>query len=304
MATSVIARFPQAILQRYQECAMPPEQPERRADQTGFRSAEEAAAWERGTANRASTLGAATARMLDLAHLGPGDRVLDLAAGTGEQTLLAARRVGPTGTVLATDIDANGLAIATETARAAGLTNITTRVLDAQALDLAPASFDAAISRLGLMFVRDVHQTLLGIAQILKPGSRIAVLVFSTPDRNLALAIPQAIGRHRAHPAQRGPEVARMFSLGTPGVLQTALVEAGFSDVAVEAVPTVQRFPSAAAYVRFLRESFVAMQRLQTGLSEREREAVWHEVEQDCRQFEGPAGFSAPGEVLIGSGTR
>ena len=283
---------------------MPPEHLEQRAGQPGFRSEEEAVAWDRGAASRAKTLGAATARMLDLAHLGPGDRVLDLAAGTGEQSLLAARRVGPTGTVLATDIDANGLAIAADAARAAGLANVTTRVLDAQALDLDLASFDAAISRLGLMFVRDLHQTLRGIAHILKPGGRLAVLVFSTPDRNPALAIPQAIGRRHAHPAQRGPGEARMFSLGAPGLLATALVKAGFSEVAVEAVPTAQRFPDAAAYVRFLRESFVAMQRLLAGLGDAEREATWHEVAQACRQFEGSEGFSASGEVLIGSGTR
>ena len=154
------------------------------------------------------------------------------------------------------------------------------------------------------MFVRDLHQTLLGIARILRPGGKLAVLVFSTPDRNPTLAIPQQIGRRHAHPAQRGPETARMFSLGTPGLLEAAFVGAGFADATVETIPTEQRFPDTAEYVRFLQESFVAMQRLLTGLSDAEREAAWREVAQACRQFEGPEGFIASGEVLIGSGTR
>jgi len=93
--------------------------------------------------------------MLDLAGIALGDRVLDVAAGTGEQTLLAARRVGANGSVLATDIAARMLAGAAEAARRAGLGNVETRVLDARSLDLEPASFDAVVSRLALMLISE-----------------------------------------------------------------------------------------------------------------------------------------------------
>src|SRR5829696_5131350 len=95
---------------------------------------------------RAQSHGLATELMLDLANLQPGNRVLDVAAGSGDQTILAAQRVGPTGYVLATDIAASMLAITDQAARDAGLRNIETRVIDAQQLDLPAGSFDAAIS--------------------------------------------------------------------------------------------------------------------------------------------------------------
>src|SRR5262245_34804763 len=77
--------------------------------------------WRRTAAARSQVLGPLTERMLDLAGVGPGSRVLDVGAGTGEQTLSAARRAGPTGSVLATDIAASMLAIARTAAREAGL---------------------------------------------------------------------------------------------------------------------------------------------------------------------------------------
>src|SRR4051794_17717578 len=95
--------------------------------------------WQRGAAVRGQAFGSATELMLDLAGLTPGSRVLDVAAGTGEQTLVAARRVGPAGQVLATDISVGMLAIATEEAKKARLTNVETRVMDAQRLDLESA---------------------------------------------------------------------------------------------------------------------------------------------------------------------
>ena len=114
-----------------------------------------AEAWHRWGPFLGEWLGAATEQMLDLAHIKEGSRVLDIAAGAGEQSLAAARRVGPTGHVLATDIAPALLDYALADARAAGLSNIETRELDGEALgDLPAASFDAVISRVGLITSR------------------------------------------------------------------------------------------------------------------------------------------------------
>ena len=91
----------------------------------------------------------ATELMLEAAGIKTGDRVLDVAAGTGDQSLIVAQRVGPTGSVVATDISPNMLAIAAKAIGETGLTNVETRVIDAQELDFEPASFDAAICRMG-----------------------------------------------------------------------------------------------------------------------------------------------------------
>ena len=90
--------------------------------------------------------------MFDLAGIHAGDRVLAVAAGSGGQTILAARRVGPAGFVLATDLSPQMLAFAETEIQHAGLSNVRTQVMDADNLDLAGESFDAVICRGGLEF--------------------------------------------------------------------------------------------------------------------------------------------------------
>jgi ubiquinone/menaquinone biosynthesis C-methylase UbiE len=108
-----------------------------------------------GRARRVQIHGPATQMMLDLAEIRTGNRVLDVAAGTGDQTIMTAQRVGPTGHVLATDISASMLKLAADAAREAGLTNVETRVMDAESIDLEAGSFDAVICQLGLMLFPD-----------------------------------------------------------------------------------------------------------------------------------------------------
>ena len=107
--------------------------------------------WSAGQAARQQNYGAATEMMLDLAGVQAGSRVLDVAAGTGESTLMAAARVGPKGHVLAADVSAAMLNVAAEAARKAGLTNVETRVMNAENLELDTDSFDAVICRIALM---------------------------------------------------------------------------------------------------------------------------------------------------------
>ncbi len=122
-----------------------------------------AEAWHRWGPFLGEWLGPATEQMLDLARIKAGSRVLDIAAGAGEQSISAARRVGPTGHVLATDIAPALLDYALADARAAGLSNIETRELDGEALgDLPAASFDAVISRVGLIYFPDQQRALAG----------------------------------------------------------------------------------------------------------------------------------------------
>src|SRR6266478_9500345 len=99
-------------------------------------SSEMAEHWQQDVERRRQDFAEATQRMLESAGLGPGDHVLDIAAGTGDQSILAARRVGPGGSILATDISAEMLNITAHVAKLEGLTAITTRVMDAQQLDL------------------------------------------------------------------------------------------------------------------------------------------------------------------------
>jgi ubiquinone/menaquinone biosynthesis C-methylase UbiE len=249
-------------------------------------------------------LGPATDRMFDLAHVKSGHRILDVAAGAGEQSIAAARRVGPKGHVLATDIAPALLEHALTDARAAGLSNVSVQELDGEQLDTLPAaSFDVVISRVGLIYFPDQQRALKGMLHTLKPGGRVAAIVYSTPDRNGFFSIPVKIIRERAKlppplPGQPGP-----FSLGAEGVLAAALTNAGFRDVVVQAVPSPVKLSSAAECVRFERESFGALHQMMSTLSDAERADVWRDIERELRQFEGADGFDGPCEMLIGVAT-
>jgi SAM-dependent methyltransferase len=249
-------------------------------------------------------LDASTTTMIDLARVGEGSRVLDVAAGAGEQTLRIARLVGPRGHVLATDIAPELLDLARADAAAEGLANVATRELDGEETgSLDAGSFDAAVSRVGLIYFPDRHRALLGIRRALRPGGRVAVVTYSTPDRNGFFSVPVGIIRARAGlpapvPGQPGP-----FSLGAPGVLEEALAAAGFADVEVRAVPSPVELPSAADCLRFQQESFGALHQMLAGLDPAERDDVWAEVHDALRRFEGPDGFRGPCEMLVGAGT-
>ena len=263
-----------------------------------------AEAWHRWGPTLGQWLGPATDLMLNMAGVRPGSRILDVAAGAGEQTLVAARRVGPTGFVLATDIAPNLLALAAEDARQAGLSHVETREMDGERLELGEGAFDAVISRLGLMYFPDRHQALAGIPRVLKEDGSVAAVVFSTAEKNPFFSIPIATIRRRAQlppplPGQPGP-----FSLGAAGVLEEAYRLAGFRHVQVQAVSAPLRLSSAAECVRFERESFGALHQMLSGLDESDREAAWQEIEEALRQFEGKDGFEAPCEVLVGAGTK
>jgi SAM-dependent methyltransferase len=263
-----------------------------------------AAAWHRWGPTLEAWLGEATEAMLDLTRVGEGDRVLDIAAGAGGQTLAAARRVGSQGAVLASDISANILEFAASEARAAGLGNVATQVMDGEALDVDDGVFDAVISRLGLMYFPDLQRALAETRRALRPGGRVSAIVFSTPQRNEFFSIPVSIVRRIAQLPPPAPGVPGPFSLGQPGALEATYEAAGFREVRVQTVEAPVRFASAAECTRFERESFGALHTMLAGVAEPERELAWAEITAGLRQFEGPDGFVGPCELLVGAATK
>lgn len=264
-----------------------------------------AKAWDRWAPTLEAWLGDATVRMLDAAGISSGAQVLDVAAGAGGQTLAAARRAGPGGRVVATDISPTILTYAAKAAAEAGLTNVQALEADGEALDdLAEGAFDAVISRVGLIYFPDQHRALTGMRRVLRDGGRIAAIVYSTADRNQFFSIPVSIIRDRAQlpppqPGQPGP-----FSLGAPGVLEAALTAAGFRKVTVDTVPAPLRLPSAAECVRFERESFGALHQMLASVPSGDRDGVWADIERELALFQTPDGFVGPCELLVASGTK
>jgi ubiquinone/menaquinone biosynthesis C-methylase UbiE len=264
-------------------------------------SGDVASGWLRGAAARGRALGPVNDLMFDLAGVVPGSRVLDLGAGTGDQTLLAAQRVGPGGAVLATDISASMLDLAREMAQAAGLRNVEARVMDAQRLDLESGSFDAAIARFSLQFVPDVQRALTEVRRVLKPGGRFAAVVFSAVGRNPYRAGPQAIASRLA--GRPFPEAGPgQWALNDPATLADAFQRAGFRDVDVRPVPFVYQFPSLPDALRNLEEAQPLLVKLLDELTEADRATAWAEIERSLQPFVGDDGFAGPSEALIAAG--
>jgi SAM-dependent methyltransferase len=265
---------------------------------------EAAEAWNRWGPLLNQWLGAATETMLDMARVTEGSRVLDVAAGAGDQTLMAARRAGPEGRVLATDISPAILEFAAENARRAGLDNVEVKAVDGEALDVEAGGFDAAISRVGLIYFPDQQKALAGIRRGLRDGGRFSAMVYSTADHNGFFSLPVSIIMRRAELSPPAPGRPGPFSLGAEGALEDALATAGFRDIEVQRMEAPVRLPSAAECLRFERESFGALHQMLSGLPEARREAAWDEIATELKRYETPDGFVGPCEMLIGAGVK
>jgi SAM-dependent methyltransferase len=247
----------------------------------------------------------ATAAMLAAARIKPGARVLDIAAGAGDQTLEIARRVGATGHVLATDVSAAILALARVNARAAGLQHIDTRVADAQALGLEGAGFDAAVSRLGLMFCEAPLQALREARAALKPGGRFSALVFSQPRRNPCLGVLMSTALRHAGLPPRSPYAAgALMSLGEPGLLARLLHTAGFVDIEMRTMAAPFRWPTSRHYVDFVRTSGTPIMEILAPLPLPAQRAAWDDMAVQLNVFDTPGGWVGPNELLLCAATH
>jgi SAM-dependent methyltransferase len=163
-----------------------------------------------------------------------GARVLDVATGTGLVAVEAARRVGPHGSVLATDFLPAWEPYVRETASAARMTNVTFAAMPAESLGLPDASFDVVYCQFGLMFVPEPVRALREMRRVLRPGGRIGIAVWSTPEKVGLFLIPRIVAP--ALPPTPGEASPSPMSMGAPGLLEGIVAEAGFRDVVTDRV--------------------------------------------------------------------
>ena len=264
-----------------------------------------AEAWCRWGPLLSRWLGPATETMFDLCGITSGSRVLDVAAGAGEQTLAVAKRTGATGHVLATDLSPVILDYVTQDARLNGFQHVNTQVIDGEKLDeMDTGPFDAVISRVGLIYFPDQQKALRGMYQQLKIGGKVAAMVYASADDNPFFSIPVSIIRKRAQlppplPGQPGP-----FSLGSATVLEKAFSDAGFRDIEIVSVDAPLRLSSASECIQFEQESFGALHQMMSSLTDAEQDDAWQEIEQSLSQFESDGRFEGPCKMLIAVGSR
>jgi enediyne biosynthesis protein CalE5 len=193
-------------------------------------------------------------RVVDLAGVTAGSRVLDVAAGYGEPSLTAARVAGPNGKVVASDISAEMLAYGRERAEAAGLDNIEFVQSAAIDLDFPAGSFDAAVSRWGIIFDPDGEGAAARVRSFLAPGGRMAITSWGPPDRAPFLGIPVKTVMDRLNVPPPPPGTPGPLSRPTPEAIGGLLEGGGFSDVEVEEAEVKFRFDSAEEFTVFIRE--------------------------------------------------
>jgi SAM-dependent methyltransferase len=242
-------------------------------------------------------------RLVELAGVKAGGRVLDVAAGYGEPAVTAARRTGPEGSVVATDISAEMLAFGRARAAAAGLDNVEFLERDASSLDFPEASFDAAVSRWGIIFEPDAEGAARRVRGFLRPGSRMAIASWGEPDQVPFLSIPMRTTMERFGIAPQPLGTPGPLSRPTPAAIAGLLEGGGFTDIATEHAEVVFDFDSPAhftAYVRAISAPIQAMIRQHAGDAQEE---AWDAITQAAADAGGGWGpIRLSNRVLLASG--
>lgn len=180
--------------------------------------------------------GPVQAWLADHAGAGPGQTVLDIAAGTGDLGFAMAERVGPTGRVISSDFSPAMVEVARRNGAARGLSNVEHRVMDAEAMDLDDDSVDAAVCRWGYMLMADPAAALSETRRVLRPGGSLAFTVWRTPDRNPWAAVPGMTLVQRGHVPPPEPGAPGIFSMGEPDRIRDLVTGAGFGDPELEEI--------------------------------------------------------------------
>ncbi len=207
------------------------------------------AAWERWADPLAAMADRLNQPLLDAAAVAEGRAVLDLACGVGEPALSATKRVGARGRVIGLDFVPGMVAVAARRAAARSLGNATFIAGDMMALPFAAATFDCVTCRFGLMFVPAPAQALTEIARVLRPGGRVAVMVWGPKaDNALFEVLDDSVTAVLGSPGPGTASLDALFRFSASGSVAAALAEAGFGQVAERALTPVRKEPEGSPF--------------------------------------------------------
>lgn len=235
--------------------------------------------------------------LLRVARLGPGQRVLDVATGTGIAAEAALRVVGAEGSIIAADISPEMAEKARR--RLEKAPNASVAVEDGQALSFPDESFDAVLCSLGLMFFPDPLRGLFEFRRVLRRGGHAAVSVATTPDRSYNGRINVVVARHLPSLAEA---TARNFALGAATRLRSLFVGAGFANVETHAERHNFRLPSFDAYYGPFERGGASTGQALASLPEETRRAIREEVRHSLADTGGPIEVEV--EIGFASGRR
>jgi ubiquinone/menaquinone biosynthesis C-methylase UbiE len=229
-------------------------------------------------------------RLVELAGVESGSRVLDVAAGYGEPSLTAARKTGADGSVVATDISAEMIAMGRERAAAAGVDNIEFVESDAASLEFPEGSFDAALSRWGIIFEPDGEGTAARVRSFLRPGGRMAISSWGSPEQVPMLAIPMQTAMQRLGVPPPPPGTPGPLSRPTPEALGGLLEGGGFADVDVEETEVALEWQSPEEFTTFVKEIAAPIAAMIAPHPQEVQDQTWAAITEAVRQAAGNGG--------------
>ncbi len=264
-----------------------------------------AGAWGRRQTEMRKSLAPLSAWMVDAIDPQPGERVLELAAGPGETGFIAARRLGDEGRLLSTDQSSEMVAVAQRRAVELGLGNVEFAVIDAQRLELESDSVDAVLCRFGYMLMGDPDAAFRGTLRVLRPGGRLAMATWNTPDRNLWMAAPAMQLISRGALELPDPTAAGPFSMADADALCERLSAAGFESPRTEQLEFAQHFASFDDYWEVTIDLAAPIAAALDGLDDSGASEVRDAVHGALRQFESADGSLAiPASAVMAAARR
>lgn len=260
--------------------------------------------WRRNREKLGVTASPITERLVALSGVRRGDRVLDLACGTGDPAFTLAGTVGPEGFVVGLDLSEEMVEAARSWAASQGIGNVEFQLIESELEpDVEPRSFDAATCRHGLQFMPDPMAALQELRDAVKPGGRVAASTWTTPERNPNFTLPKEIIARHAELPEEDPDAPGLFAIPAPEDLELLFETAGLTEVRTEVFPTpIARAESAESYWRSIETVAGPLVSLLASLTEVERRVIREDAVRTLREMfpEGPVEID--GEAIATAG--
>lgn len=229
-------------------------------------------------------------RLVELAEIKPGSKVLDIATGIGEPALTAAKQVGKTGEILAIDISPQMLSFAKQRAISLGLQDVVEfKEGDAETIDLPSSTFDAALCRWGLMFFPNPKAGLSNIYRSLVKGGHFAAAVWATPDKVPFISVPMNIVLKETNSQPQG--TLGPFSMSDQNNLKKFYEESGFMHHIIERINVVSDFDSTDDFTTFtIDHGGPALQKILAGETNERREQILKAISKGSEKYADSTG--------------
>lgn len=262
--------------------------------------------WRKHAATIQTMFGPVTQALIEDADIIEGDAVLDVAGGAGEPSLTIAETVGPSGSVTCTDAAPEMVAAAQAEAQRRGITNVAFQQCAADALPFESKSFDAVVSRLGVMFFPDPVAALREMLRVTKRDGVLSLAVWGKSELNpFSYLITNVVARHFEAAAPADPNAPGAFRFAEPGVLARILTKAGAVDIKGRVLKFDIAAPISLAQFWELRaETSGTLREKLATLSPLQANSLAQEAQEAVREYFNNNQMRIPAQMIIVTGRK